>query len=183
MTLRTGSHMHSAHESPMEDYFSSPAERLVIEGYRLTALGLGQESVHSPEADPTVQSAHDAAWLLYRHLLDEQGAWTAFEALSEFVGALGRCAACPLRSFTPGMRNLTRDEVLIVGLISAIQHGDEMVAELCLSTLACPTRCAEIEAAASVFAITLRGFGRKLHPIPLNAVEDVLVRSNTVTIH
>ncbi len=154
-------------------YFARPAERLVLEGCRLWSAGsyTGRDSFR------------ESARLLYEELLDLPRGRLALAELSAFVAVLGRCASCPLKGFAPGVHHVTRDEVLLLGLLAGIQHGDDPVVSACLDKLACANRCEEVAMAAASFAITLRSFGQRLAPIPLPVVEDILVRSRSVTIH
>jgi hypothetical protein len=115
--------------------------------------------------------------VLYRDMLGIPGAMAALHALSEFVTALGRCAACPLKTFESGSHHVCRDEVLVMGLIAGIQNGDDLVAEICLTELACATRCDEVALAAGSFALVLRGLDKTLLPIPVPVVRDILDRS------
>ncbi|GAB4353731.1 MAG: hypothetical protein Kow0026_11930 [Oricola sp.] len=152
-------------------YFSRPPERLVLEGYRHWAFG--------------VATGNRAAWQraagLYRDIIGVPGAGAALDALSEFVSTLGRCAACPLRTFESGSHHVCRDEVLVMGLIAGIQNHDDAAAELCLTELSCATRCDEVAMAAGSFALVLRGLGKTLLPIPACVVRDILARSRAST--
>ena len=154
-------------------YFARPAERLVLEGCRLWSAG----------AYTGRDSFRETARLLYEELLDRPRGRLALAELSAFVSVLGQCAACPLKGFAPGVHHVTRDEVLLLGLLAGIQHGDDPVISACLDKLSCASRCEEVATAAASFAITLRSFGQRLAPIPLHVVDDILVRSRSVTIH
>ncbi|MCI5078548.1 hypothetical protein [Oricola sp.] len=148
-------------------YFARPPERLVLEGYRNWSYG--------------VATADEAAWQraidLYSGLLGTRASAAAVQALSEFVGALGRCASCPLKTFETGSRHICRDEVLVMGLIAGIQNQDDEVVGLCLTELSCATRCDEVALAAGSFALVLRGLDKTLLPIPAPVVRDILERS------
>jgi len=168
---------HPRHPS-IETYFAGSAGRLVLEGCRLWTLaqGAGRQGLGR-------EQSLERAWSPYGEILQEREALAARDELARFAGVLGRCAACPLRTLSPGRRNLTRDEALILGLISGIQHDDEAVTQACLDALTCKARCAEVESAAAMFAVTLRGLGQNLFHIPLHAIEDILARSGSVTLH
>ena len=100
-------------------YFARPAERLVLEGYRHWAAGKATGDQRSWE------NAVD----LYLDILGHRGSKTAIFALSEFIGALGRCAGCPLRTFEVGSPHVCRDEIMVMGLIAGIQNHDEKAVE------------------------------------------------------
>lgn len=164
----------SRHDAPsMRCYFARAPEKLVLDGSRLWQSG------SSLDAD----SGRSAVAALYREILDRRAADFAAEALSNFLSSLSRCAGCPMASFPPGTHHLTRDEVLLLGLVAGIQHGDEMAVKACLEIMTCPARCEEVSSAAANFALTIRSLGHCLMPVPVHAIEDVLVRSRSVTIH
>ncbi|QKV20647.1 hypothetical protein HTY61_12350 [Oricola thermophila] len=148
-------------------YFARQPERLVLEGYRHWTRGLATRS----------REPWDQAALLYSDTLGVRCATTALHALSEFVTALGRCAACPLKTFESGSNHVCRDEVLVMGLIAGIQNHDEAAASLCLTELSCASRCDEVALAAGSFALVLRGLDKTLLPIPAHVVRDILDRS------
>jgi hypothetical protein len=154
-------------------YFARPPERLVLDGSRLWLMGVIHEEW---------RFFNDAA-CLYREILGAHLADYAVQELDRFVNTLGRCALCPLKAFPPGVRHICRDEVLLLGLVSAIQHGDDPSTQTCLNALTCPGRCEEAAMAAASFAIMLRSAGQKLACIPLSAIEDILVKSGSVTVH
>lgn len=149
-------------------YFARPAERLVLEGYRYWSFGT---------ATGTTKPWEDAVDL-YLDILGRQGSKGAIYSLSEFVGALGRCATCPLKMFRNGSNHICRDEALVLGLIAGIQNDDRDTTELCLSSLTCDSRCDEVALAAGSFAFILRGLQKTLLPIPQHVIRDVLNRAN-----
>ena len=151
-----------------EAWLARPAERLVVEGSRLLAL------------DP---SPLERAHVLFAGLIGDRACGAVFAAFRRFLEVLGPCAACPLRGMPAGEPRVSRDEALLLCLVSGIQHGDEAVVETCLDRLSCRSRCHEVEAAASSFAILLRCFGHSLLPVPLQSIERLLARSHAVTIH
>ena len=57
---------------------------------------------------------------LYLDIPGLRGSKAAVYGLSELVGALGRCAICPLNMFETGSSHICRDEVLVTGLIAGI---------------------------------------------------------------
>jgi hypothetical protein len=99
------------------------------------------------------------------------------------VNALSECASCPLRSKPTDQHSVTREEGLILGLISAIQNGNDHVAETCLNQLTCASRCWELSHAAERYAITLRALNLKLQPIPMSLIEQLLLSHQNVSIH
>ena len=151
-------------------YFARPAESLVLEGYRRWTYGMA--------------TGDRLAWQnvaeFYLGILGARGSLAAVRALSEFVSTLGRCATCPLKTFETGSRHICRDEVLVLGLIAGIQNNDDEAASLCLTELACATRCDEVAMAAGSFALVLRGLDKTLLPIPAAVVRDILERDRSV---
>lgn len=147
-----------------ERYFNRPPERLVLDGYRYWTFGFMAGEMDSWQA----------AWGLYSSTLGAQNGRAALDALSNFVKTLGICAACPLRMFKQGSPHICRDETLVLGLISAIQYGDDVATEFCLKHLSCATRCEEVSAAAANFALTLKALDTLLAPIPLQIIENAI---------
>lgn len=151
-------------------YFARPAERLVLEGYRSWT---GAAAAGDPQA-----------WLgtveLYRDILGDRGTLAAVRTLFDFVSTLGRCATCPLKTFGTGSHHICRDEVLVMGLIAGIQNHDDEAASLCLTGLACETRCDEVAMAAGSFALVLHGLDKTLLPIPAPVVRDIMERARPV---
>ncbi len=161
------------HNSPRTGcYFTLPAERLVLDGCRYWQAAQALER----------ESGFEAARALFLSILPQRQAAAGLQALDLFVSQLAFCNGCPLKAFPAGAHHVTRDEVLLLGLISGIQNGDEYAVRTCLDHITCAARCEEVAFAAANFAITLRSFGQKLQPVPLVAIEDVLVRSRSVTL-
>lgn len=154
--------------------FEHPAEQLVLFGYRNWSYGYRHHSeIHIQES-----------WALHtKHLGNTSEAKEVLDALILFINALSDCATCPLRSKPTNQHSVTREEGLILGLISAIQNGDDHVAEICLSQLTCVSRCWELSHAAERYAVTLRALDQKLQPIPMSLIEELLYTKPNVSIH
>ena len=153
-------------------YFERHAERLVLDGARLWQLG-----------NRTGEARHFRnARRLYHDILGQMRATPVLGELAVFVAALGRCASCPLKAHMPGENHVTSDEVLLLGLIAGVQHGDDPLVGTCLDGLTCPARCDELAHSAARFAVTLRAHGHLLRPIPVAAVHDVLIRAGRRTL-
>lgn len=153
--------------------FENSAEQLVLFGYRNWSYGYRHHSeTHIIES-----------WTIHtKHLENVSQAKEVLDALILFVQALSDCATCPLKSRPNNTHSVTRDEGLILGLISSIQNGDEHVTEKCLDQLTCKSRCWELAHAAERYAVTLRSLDRKLQPIPMSLIEQLLI-FNPPTIH
>ncbi|QBK30838.1 hypothetical protein [Roseitalea porphyridii] len=95
-------------------------------------------------------------------------------ALCDFVEALGRCSRCPLHTSASEADEPGPAERLILALIAAIQTGDDRVADLCLRSLSCPSRCQPVALAAGNLALILKGVGRTLAPVPLPLVRQII---------
>lgn len=91
-------------------------------------------------------------------------------ALEALVNALGMCATCPLHGSETSAGLPNRGETLVLGLVSALQHGDDDAANLCLRALTCPGRCAPVAMAAATVAMVLKGTGRMLLPVSAGAL-------------
>lgn len=140
---------------PAANYLSRPAERLVLEGYRTGLSGCASGDV----------AGWRGAWDLYRGDLRHDDARIAFDGLIEMIGALGRCARCPLRFFNREIRHICRDEGLLLALVAASQHGDEQTGQIAAEALSCPMRCGELAVAAADYGLRLRMVGRTLLPV------------------
>ena len=145
----------------LDSYLSRPAEQLVLEGYRGWTTSFINRS-HEPLEE---------TWNLYVMAFDGNHAQIAFDAFKRFIKTLGMCSGCPLKTHYSGSQNICRDEVMVLGLISALQHGDEEAAKLCLTHLACPSLCGDVENAACELAVTLRSLGQTLLPMPAHVIE------------
>lgn len=154
--------------------FEYSAEQLVLFGYRNWSYGYRHHSeIHIQES-----------WALHiKHLKNISQAKEVLDALILFVNALSECATCPLKSKPTEQHSVTRDEGLILGLISAIQNGDDHVAETCLNQLTCASKCWELSHAAERYAVTLRTLDQKLQPIPISLIEQLLYTKPNVSIH
>lgn len=148
----------------VDEFFSRPAEQLVLEGYRYRSNGYALESIRPWEA----------ARALFLDKLGVDNGRRALSSLSNFISILGACASCPLKTFPYGARHLCRDEVLILGLISSIQYDDPDLTSFCLKLLSCPSQCDHVAAAAGEFALVLKAMNKILLPIPKQVIENIL---------
>ena len=149
---------------PDDEYFSRPAEQLVLEGYRYWSNGYALGSIQPWEA----------ARALFINKLGNLNGRRALSSLSNFISVLGTCATCPLKTYPYGARHLCRDEVLILGLIAGIQYDDKQMTNLCLRHLSCPTQCDHVAVAAGEFALVLKTMNKVLMPIPLEVIQQVI---------
>lgn len=139
------------------------AERMVLAAYRQCA---------GARRCVDERSVADLPGLL-ADALTPRSARIVAAALCDLVDALERCARCPLHVPAVGSDAPGADETLILGLIAAIQAGDDHVAELCLTTLACPTRCQPVALAAGNLALILKGLGKTVSPMSLPAIRRI----------
>ncbi len=161
-----------------KDYCERGPEKLVLQGYRLWSMGM-----------VTQRLAHwEEAWNLFAGTLGAADGRVAMDAMVKFVRTLGRCAACPLKTHAPESGWLCEDEVLVLGLIAGIQHGDDDAVSFCLDALSCASRCHDVELAAGEFALMLQSLDKRLLPISIDVLANTLGqivsddRSN-VTLH
>ena len=139
-----------------------PAEDFVISGYR-TRVSAGETCPDlSIPAFPLISAEAVAS------------------AFAGFVEALKQCAACPLSAFRPDDQCLSRDELLVLSLVSALQHGDDETTVLAASTLTCPGRVHETIHAAAGFAMLLKVSGAILLPVSAPTLRAL---TETVSIH
>jgi len=131
-------------------------EHLLIDGYRAWSKGNSLQDARYWEH----------GWNLFAVALGEKDARLAMDALSGFVRILDKCAGCPLKTNILGSSGISRDEVLMLGLIAGLQHEDETSIMLCLNELSCPSRCSDVLTAAEILAVTFKSMDKKLRPIP-----------------
>ena len=152
-------------------YFEQPAEKLVLQGYRYRTYGWTNFS------EPHLAKG----WALHTRLIEnESHAREVLDALSLFVKVLDKCASCPLKALPVNTHSVSRDEGLVLGLISSIQNGNDDLAEKCLAHLTCASRCAEVAGVAERYATTLRSLDHKLQPIPSQAIDELLAPSLSI---
>lgn len=147
-------------------YFSRPAERLVLDGYRIWSSGLARQS----------NQAISELNALYSEMLGTDRHRPAALALMEFVGTLGLCATCPLHMLDVASNQICRAEILVMGLIAGIQNGDDAAAETCLRALTCEARCDRVALAAGTLAFVLKGYGKTMMPISPDDIRQMLDR-------
>lgn len=154
-------------------YFDRIPERLVLEGYRRWIAGFETGSVLPWEM----------TWALYHDAVGVDASKALIAELSQFVRVLRHCALCPLHSFPFDSHQVCQAECLTLGLISAMQNGDTATIDACLGSIACKSRCLEVEKAAQDFADALMAADQILLPIPTNALLSALSRTSAVTVH
>lgn len=154
-------------------YFDRIPERLVLEGYRRWIAGFETGSVLPWEM----------TWALYTDAVGIHASKILIAELSQFVRVLRHCALCPLHSFPFDSHQVCQAECLTLGLISALQNNNSTTIEACLGSIACKSRCLDVEKAAQDFADALISADQILLPIPANALVNVLNRTASVTIH
>ncbi|WP_221722165.1 hypothetical protein [Ochrobactrum sp. SFR4] len=154
-------------------YFERQAEKLVLEGYRHWTSGFETGSVIPWEM----------AWTIYTQELGLDKAKLALAELSHFIRTLHFCAACQLKAFPYGSMHICREECLLMGLISALQNGDDTTRDACLDALVTGSRIAEVKKAAQDYAQTMAELDQVLLPIPHYAVACVLSPAGHKTFH
>lgn len=160
--------------STSHDYLKQASEHLILEGYRSWSKGIITGD----------KSCWNDTWNMFATKLGAQSGRLALDALSNFTKTLRICATCPLKSSPAGCDFVCRDEVLILGLLAGIQHGDETAITLCLDELSCPNRCDEVLTSAEVLAVTLRSLDRTLMLIPAQTIKAILTDGvSTQTLH
>lgn len=145
-------------------YLDRPAEMLVLEGYRNWTDGILRQS-----KDPWWK-----ARMLYSSELGATDGPQTFQALSDFIETLGLCANSPLKTQPTGSEGLCRDEVLILGLIAGIQHGDESAIRVCVDTLSCASSHNRVMLMAGTFASLLKLSNLTLFPIPASVLMKII---------
>lgn len=146
-------------------YFERQAEKLVLEGYRHWTAGFETGSVIPWEM----------AWTIYTQELGLTNAKRAITELSHFIRTLHFNAACQLKAFPYGSMHICREECLLMGLISAMQNGDDTTRDACLDALITGSRVEQVKQAAQDYAQTMAELDQVLLPIPHYAVASILL--------
>lgn len=150
--------------SRVAEAWGFPADRMVLEGYRLW-MNKGTKATLD---DPAVFMATHA------HALAEEDRHLVADGLAGFIHALGHCASCPLAfhdNVTDGAAGpACHDEGLVLALVSALQYGMEDTAFLCATALACPRLAGALVGAAGDYALRLRACGQWLSPVSRETV-------------
>lgn len=154
-------------------YFERQAEKLVLEGYRHWTSGFETGSVIPWEM----------AWTIYAQELGTDNAKRAMTELSHFIRTLHFCSSCQLKAFPYGSLHICREECLLMGLISALQNGDETTRDTCLDALVTGSRVAEVTRAAQDYATIMAELDQVLLPIPHYAVACILSPAGHQTFH
>ena len=150
------------------------AESLVLDGYRHWTTGLIEQD----------QNYMEQAVARYKAVVGQLKGLLLYDALMQFTCALGKCARSTLSTCEIGCVSVCRDEALILGLLSGLQHQDETAITLCLDGLISRPRFDEFLKAAEVFAWTLRDVDETLLPIPAPTIKAILIdQTNSNTIH
>lgn len=155
-------------------YKNRPSEYFVLEGYRHWSAG--------------VVTGDYSYWEIVRDLfefkLGDSDGQLVLGAVTRFAKAMGLFSVCPLQSSHVGCHSMCRDEVLMLGLVSGIQHEDETAIALCLDALVQPQRFEEVVCAATVLSSTLSSLEKHLLPVPTRTIRAILTGSlSTNTLH
>lgn len=146
-------------------YLERQAEMLVLEGYRHWTAGFETGSVIPWEM----------AWTVYTQELGIKNAKRAVTELSHFIRTLHFNAACQLKAFPYGSLHICREECLLMGLISALQNGDDTTRDVCLDALVTGSRIGQVKQAAQDYAQTMAELDQVLLPIPHYAVASLIL--------
>lgn len=157
----------NSQECPAKGYLERPPEGLTVNGNRNWAAGFMTKT--------------DRHWEQCRQkfisILGKHDGLLAANALGNFVRSLGYCATCPLKCYAPGSGHLNADECMILGLISAIQHGDEEAMQESVNALSCRSKCAQIISPAGEYAMIMKSAGSLLLPIPAPVLAEIYLNS------
>ena len=146
-----------------QTYLDRKGERLVVQGFRhwLSGYEFG-------DAD-----CWEQAWSLFTEELGAVNAGAMVSLLHDWVKAMRENSAEPIRCLTCQCRYLCREECLCVGMIAALQHGDEASAALCAGTLV-GGKADEVIATARQFAALLMDNGARLLEVPPHVIVSIV---------
>jgi hypothetical protein len=155
-------------------YLNRKGERLVVQGFRHWLSGYEFGDV----------ACWEQAWTLFT---EETGAVNAGALVSQlhfWVKAIRERATDPVRCLTCQCRYLCREECLCVGMISALQHGNEASAALCAATLV-GEEADDVITAARQFAKLLSENGARLLEVPPHVILSIISgeRESSTSLH
>lgn len=146
-----------------QTYFDRKGERLVVQGFRHWLSGYEFGDV----------ACWEQAWSLFTEELGAVNAGAMVSHLHDWVKAIREKSAEPIRCLTCQCRYLCREECLCVGMIAALQHGDEASAALCAGTLV-GGKADEVIATARQFAALLMDNGARLLEVPPHVIVSIV---------
>jgi len=146
-----------------QTYLNRKGERLVVQGFRHWLSGYEFGDV----------ACWEQAWSLFTDELGAANAGVLVSHLHYWVKAIREKAAEPVRCLTCQCRYLCREECLCVGMIAALQHGDEASAALCAGTLV-GGKADEVIATARQFASLLIENGARLLKVPPHVIISIV---------
>lgn len=153
----------SNQECPAKGYLERQPEGLTINGYRSWVAGyVTKADSHWAQCQQKFISVFGA-----------QDGQLAANALGNFVRSLGLCATCPLKCYAPNSGHLNSDECMLLGLIAALQHGDDAALQESVNALSCLAKCSQILAPAGEYAMVLKSEGSLLLPIPAAVLAEI----------
>lgn len=146
-----------------QTYLDRKGERLVVQGFRHWLSGYEFGDV----------ACWEQAWSLFTEELGAVSAGVLVSHLHDWVKAMREKSAEPIRCLTCQCRYLCREECLCVGMIAALQHGDEASAALCAGTLV-GGRADEVIATGRQFAALLMDNGARLLEVPPHVIVSII---------
>jgi hypothetical protein len=149
-----------------QDIFEMRAERVAINGYRLTMAGY--------------ELGDSACWdEFWTRLVDDAGLTAACDlagAIHHFIRCLRSSTQRSLQYFPRDCRRACTDECIILSLISASQNCDGIAFQTCIDALTV-NDTAELQGAAHMLSERLSASGLHLMPVPLAVVTDIIGKS------
>ena len=146
-----------------QTYLDRKGERLVVQGFRHWLSGYEFGDV----------ACWEQAWSLFTEELGAVNAGVLVSHLHDWVKAMREKSAEPIRCLTCQCRYLCREECLCVGMIAALQHGDEASAALCAGMLV-GGKADEVIATARQFAALLMDNGARLLEVPPHVIVNIV---------
>ncbi len=146
-----------------QTYLDRKGERLVVQGFRHWLSGYEFGDV----------ACWEQAWSLFTDELGAVNAGALVSHLHYWVKAIRERATKPVRCLTCQCGYLCREECLCVGMIAALQHGDEASAALCAGALV-GGKADEVIATARQFATLLIENGARLLEVPPHVIVSIV---------
>jgi predicted Zn-ribbon and HTH transcriptional regulator len=146
-----------------QTYLDRKGERLVVQGFRHWLSGYEFGDV----------ACWEQAWALYTVELGAVNAGVLVSHLHFWVKAIREKAEEPIRCLTCQCRYLCREECLCVGMIAALQHGDEASAVRCAHALV-GERADEVISTARALASLLIDNGARLLEVPPHVIVSIV---------
>jgi hypothetical protein len=152
-----------------DDIFEMPAERVALNGYRLTMAGyeLGDAA------------CWDELWSCLVKDSSLEAACNLSGVIHHFIRSLRESSQRELQYFPKNCRRACSDECLVLSLLSASQNCDAMTEQFCIKALLGQDseNAQDFLGAVHFLAERMSASGLLLLPVPLQVISDLVAKT------